>query len=135
MHQLTTFKLVTLFTLLLLGLCTLSPASPVPDQNASQDFNYPALVYDELLLESGQVENVVRVNLPAQEPNEVVSMSVCISNSNDPNMCTVGYVTGKNWGSVCIFFLFFTLIPPKPCHQTNIMSKSQCSGSTTITAS
>jgi hypothetical protein len=106
MHQSSASKLVTFLAFLLLALGYLSVASPVAPDNTAAEVGSVARGLESNEIVRRQSFNVDgTVYAPFGGSQGQVNMPICITNRFDGAMCTVGYVSGPDWGAVSTYSL------------------------------
>jgi hypothetical protein len=122
MHHSPGTTLFAFLVVLVLALISPSVASPITDLvAASQSISIPPVHNGTLVPPSGAVTSLTSrqqkdwtLNLywQSQEDGSYVPMSVCDTNYEDGNMCSVGYFTSKYLSSVGFSFL---ILPSPKC--------------------
>lgn len=126
MHPSPSSSLLVFLVLLLLSLISPSATSPITELvAASQSISIPPVHNGTLVPPSGALTSVkltprqqkdwtLNIYWQSQEDGSYVPMSICDTNYEDGNMCSVGYFTSKYLSSVSIFSPQIPPIPQAP---------------------
>ena len=130
MHHSSGTSIFAFLVLLVLNLISPSASSPITDLIAasqSQSISIPPVHNGTLVPPSGALTSVklnhrqqkdwtLKIYWQSQEDGSYVPMSICDTNYEDGNMCSVGYFTSKYLSSVGFSSLTlpFSKPPPSP---------------------